>query len=72
MGGVRPVNKMSLTLKDLRVYLDIIAEQNPELLDTPVEINFDSGSFREVCGVAVNPILLMSNALDSDINFEYS
>ena len=56
MGGVRPVNKMSLTLKDLRVYLDIIAEQNPELLDTPVEINFDSGSFREVCGVAVNPI----------------
>ena len=47
---------MSLSLKDLRIYLDVIAEQHPELLDTPVEINFDSGAFREVYGVAVNPL----------------
>ena len=47
---------MSFTLNDLRVYLIVIADKHPELLDTPVEINFDNGSFREVYGVAVNPI----------------
>jgi hypothetical protein len=47
---------MSLTFKDLKVYIDTIAELFPEVLDNPVEINFDNGAFREVCGVAVNPL----------------
>ena len=47
---------MSLTFRDFKIYIDLIAEKYPEALDNPVEINFDSGSFREVYGVAVNPL----------------
>ena len=47
---------MSLTFRDLKMYIETIAEHFPEVLDNPVEINFDSGAFREVFGVAVNPL----------------
>ena len=47
---------MSLTFRDFQIYIDLIAEKYPEVLDNPVEINFDSGAFREVFGVAVNPL----------------
>jgi hypothetical protein len=48
--------RMSLTLSDLIAHLNTISKEQPELLGEPVEINFDSGCFREIFGVAVNPI----------------
>jgi hypothetical protein len=50
----RPRN--SFTLNDLVVHLKTISKEHPELMGEPVEIHFDSGCFREINGVAVNPI----------------
>jgi hypothetical protein len=47
---------MSLTLNDLIAQLNTISKEHPELLDESVEINFDGGAFREIYGVAINPI----------------
>ncbi len=47
---------MSLTLNDLIAQLNTISKEHPELLEKPVQINFDGGAFRDIYGVAINPI----------------